>query len=119
MSSRDYIRHLVSANTAPIGARVGDEYFDPVTNKLFKVLAINGTTVTSTEIFTTNPVVRIYTADGVQTQFTVSSGQKANSIFVFENGLCQVPDFDYTVSGSILTFQIAPLANVVVQIREM
>jgi hypothetical protein len=119
MSSRDYIRHLVSANTAPNGARVGDEYFDPVANKLYKVLAINGTTVTSTEIFNANPVVRIYTADGGQREFTVTPGLNANSIFVFENGLCQVPNLDYTVSGSILTFQIAPLANVVVQIREI
>jgi len=57
MSSRDYIRHVVTANTLPNGARVGDEYFDPVANKLYKVLAINGTTVTSTELLTTGPAL--------------------------------------------------------------
>jgi hypothetical protein len=57
MSSRDYIRHVVSANTLPNDARVGDEYFDPVANKLYKVLAINGTTVTSTELLTTGPAL--------------------------------------------------------------
>jgi hypothetical protein len=52
MSSRDYIRHVVSSNTAPNGARVGDEYFDPIANKLYKILAINGTTVSSIEVLT-------------------------------------------------------------------
>ena len=54
MSSRDYIRVLVS-NTAPAGARVGDEYFDPVANRLYQTLPINGTTVTNTEILTNGP----------------------------------------------------------------
>jgi len=63
--------------------------------------------------------MRRYTANGVQTQFTVTSGQTANSMFVFENGICQVPILDYTVSGSTLTFVTAPVNNVVVQIREM
>jgi hypothetical protein len=52
MSSRDYTKHLVS-NTSPINTRVGDEYYDPVTNKLYKKLAVNGTTVTDVEITTT------------------------------------------------------------------
>lgn len=67
----------------------------------------------------TQPVMRRYTANGVQTQFTVTTGQTANSMFVYENGICQVPITDYTVSGVTLTFVTAPVANVVVQIREM
>jgi hypothetical protein len=67
----------------------------------------------------TNSLMRRYTANGVQTTFTVTSGQTANSMFVYENGICQVPINDYTVSGTILTFVTAPIANVVVQIREM
>ena len=67
----------------------------------------------------TQPVMRRYTANGVQTQYTVTSGQTANSMFVYENGICQVPVLDYTVSGSTLTFVTAPVANVVIQIREM
>ena len=54
MSSRDYIRVLVS-NTSPAGARVGDSYFDPVANRLYQTLPINGTTVTNTEILTNGP----------------------------------------------------------------
>jgi len=62
--------------------------------------------------------MRRYTANGVQTQFTVTAGQTANSTFVFENGICQVPISDYTVSGATLTFVTAPVANVIIQIRE-
>jgi hypothetical protein len=51
MSSRDFTKHLVS-NTSPINTRVGDEYYDPVSNKLYKKLAVNGTTVTDIEILT-------------------------------------------------------------------
>ncbi len=67
----------------------------------------------------TQPVMRRYTANGAQTLFTVTAGQTANSMFVYENGICQVPVSDYTVSGITLTFVTAPIANVVVQIREM
>ena len=67
----------------------------------------------------TQPVMRRYTANGAQTQFTVTLGQTANTMFVYENGICQVPVNDYTVSGTTLTFSTAPLNNVVVQIREM
>lgn len=63
--------------------------------------------------------MRRYTANGVQTQFTVTTGHTANTLLVFENGICQVPVNDYTVSGTTLTFVTAPIANVVVQIREL
>ena len=53
MSSRDYTKHLVS-NTSPTNTRVGDEYYDPVTNKLYKKLAVNGKTVTDVEIITSS-----------------------------------------------------------------
>ena len=243
MSSRDYIRHLVSANTAPNGARVGDEYFNPVANKLYKVLAVNGTTVTSTEIliavggntytgnlifsgssaagngitfadgtrqttaatgtgsssssnstsFTTvadtftgngsqtqftlsvvpdtknstfvylngvyqnkstysvvganviftgiataNDTIevttvagsvmnvspsgystRIYQGNGSTTTFTISAGQTANTVMVFNNGIGQFPVSDYTVSGTTLTYLVAPQSDETVQIREM
>ena len=49
MSSRPYIIHKVS-NIQPPGLQVGDEYYNPVTNLLYKVLAINGTTVTASEL---------------------------------------------------------------------
>jgi len=63
---------------------------------------------------------RTYTANGVQTTFTISSGHTANSILVFENGICQEPIADYTVSGTTLTFVGgAPVVNTRIQIREL
>jgi hypothetical protein len=62
---------------------------------------------------------RVYTANGSQTAFTISSGHSANSVLVFENGICQEPITDYTVSGTTLTFTTAPAANVKIQIREL
>jgi len=63
---------------------------------------------------------RTYTANGVQTTFTISSGHTANSILVFENGICQEPIADYTVSGTTLTFLGgAPVVNTRIQIREL
>ena len=56
MSSRDYIRNVVS-NTSPAGARVGDDYFDPGSNRLYKTLPINGTTVTDIEILMNGPAL--------------------------------------------------------------
>ena len=65
------------------------------------------------------PKTRRYTANGVQTTFTVTTGQSANTMFVYENGVCQMPINDYTVSGTTLTFTTAPTVDKVIQIREM
>lgn len=50
MSSRPYIVHKVS-DIQPAGLQVGDEYYNPIINRLYKVLAINGTTVTASQIW--------------------------------------------------------------------
>jgi hypothetical protein len=73
----------------------------------------------NTLVAITQPYLRRYTANGVQTTFTVTSGQSANSMFVYENGVCQMPINDYTVSGTTLTFTTAPSSDKVIQIREM
>ena len=49
MSSRNSLQHVVSG-TASNGAALGDEYFNPTTNKLYKRLAVNGTSVDFQEI---------------------------------------------------------------------
>jgi len=54
MSSRDYIRHVVSANTTINGQRLGDEVYDPTSNRLFKTLPVGGTQVTNVEVLLNN-----------------------------------------------------------------
>jgi hypothetical protein len=51
MASRDYTKHTVST-TAPAGARLGDEYYNPTTNVLYKRLAVNGTAVSFLPLIT-------------------------------------------------------------------
>ncbi len=62
---------------------------------------------------------RVYTGTGACTQFTISSSHTANSVLVFENGICQEPITDYSVSGTTLTFTTAPTNGVKIQIREL
>ncbi len=62
---------------------------------------------------------RVYTGTGACTQFTISSSHSANSVLVFENGICQEPITDYTVSGTTLTFTTAPGNGFKIQIREL
>jgi len=57
MSSRDYIKHVVSANTSINAQKIGDEVFDPTSNKLYKTLAVNGTTVTNAEVLLNGPAL--------------------------------------------------------------
>lgn len=44
MASRDYLKHVVSTSE-PVGSGLGDEYYSPSSNKLYKQLAVNGTSV--------------------------------------------------------------------------
>ena len=56
MSSRNYTKHIV-ANTAPTDLQIGDEYYDPVSNRLYKRVAYDGTTVQNIEITTGGTIV--------------------------------------------------------------
>ena len=49
MASRDYTRHTISS-TQPTRYQVGDEYYDPIANLLYKCVAINGTSVTFAQV---------------------------------------------------------------------
>ena len=52
MASRDYTRHTVTT-TAPGGAtRLGDEYWNPATNTLSKIVAVNGTSPILNQVLT-------------------------------------------------------------------
>ncbi|UYA57520.1 lyase [Synechococcus phage S-CREM1] len=65
-------------------------------------------------------ILRSYTGDGTTQQFTISSGHNSRSVMVFINGVCQVPDTNYTVSGTNVVFGSgdAPRNGDNIQIRE-
>jgi len=62
---------------------------------------------------------RTATGDGSTQGFTVTSGVTVDDVLVFENGVCQQPTTDYTVSGTTLTFGTAPASGVKIVIREL
>jgi hypothetical protein len=97
MSSRDYIRHVVSANTSINGQKVGDEVYDPTTNKLYKTLAVGGTQVTNSEVllnpgFLPNSIL-LTNSSGVLSNTPSLSFYGANNTLVTSN---------YRANGSII-----------------
>ena len=57
------------------------------------------------------------TGDGSTTAFTITSGRAVNDTLVFVNGICLVPTDDYTISGTTLTFQTAPVSSAEITFR--
>ena len=86
--------------------------YDTSTTSLKKITKANLSPVLS---YTT----RTATGDGTTTDYTVTSGVTVNDVLVFENGVCQQPTTDYTVSGTTLTFGTAPANGVKIVIREL
>lgn len=58
-----------------------------------------------------------FTGDGSTTAFTINSGRSADDILVVVNGLLLTPTDDYTVSGTTLTFQAAPVSSAEITVR--
>ena len=55
--------------------------------------------------------------DASTTAFTIASGRTVDDVLVFVNGICLVPTDDYTISGTTLTFVVAPAASAEITIR--
>ena len=55
--------------------------------------------------------------DASTTTFTIASGRTVDDVLVFVNGICLVPTDDYTISGTTLTFAVAPAASAEITIR--
>jgi hypothetical protein len=66
-------------------------------------------------------ILRSYTGDGSTQTFTITTGHTSKSVMVFVNGVCQIPDTNYTVSGTNVVFGAgdAPSSGDNVQIREL
>jgi len=57
------------------------------------------------------------TGDGSTTTLTINSGRAVNNVFVDVNGITLTPTDDYTISGTTLTFQVAPASLAEITIR--
>jgi len=49
-----------------------------------------------------------FTGDGSDTTQTILANRTVDDVLVFVNGICLVPTDDYTISGTTLTYQVAP-----------
>lgn len=56
MSSRDYSKHIESTSP-PSSPKLGDEYYDINNNRLYKTVAVGGSTVNNTEILLNGPAL--------------------------------------------------------------
>jgi hypothetical protein len=65
-------------------------------------------------------ILRTYTGNGTTQSFAITTGHTSKSVMVFINGVCQVPDTNYTVSGTNVQFASgdAPKNGDIIQIRE-
>jgi len=60
---------------------------------------------------------QVLTGDGVATNFNLTQSTHQNNILVTIQGVTQVPGVSYTVAGSVITFNEAPVMNEKVEIR--
>ena len=61
----------------------------------------------------------VFTSNGVQTVYTVSGSvtEVADDVIVFINGVSQIPNVNYTLSSSILTFSGSPSSGSKIDVR--
>jgi hypothetical protein len=61
----------------------------------------------------------VFTSNGVQTVYTVSGSvtEVADDVIVFINGVSQIPNVNYTLSSSILTFSGTPSSGSKIDVR--
>lgn len=60
---------------------------------------------------------QVITPDGVSDTFVLDQNTTAEAIFVSINGVSQVPQTDYTVSGDLLTMGEVPLSTDIIDVR--
>ena len=133
-NSRQIANALVSFNTpTSILTPVGNTGQRPGNGET-GMLRFN-TTINNLEIFDNSAWVTVgtpsftviadeqFTGDATTTQFTLGSTQTTNSCIVSINGVLQIPNLAYSVSGTdptcVLTFTEAPAAGDLIDVRQI
>jgi hypothetical protein len=65
----------------------------------------------------TGLINQVITGDGSTVAFTLTRASSAIALLVSTNGVIQVPNVDYSTSGTTLTFSEAPLSSDTVELR--
>jgi len=92
----------------------------------FNTAPLNGTTIevrSIIDVALTNVssfLSDTYTANGAQTVYQLSgTPYSLNGVFVFVDGVTQVPTIDYNVVDDILTFTAPPESNGIIEVRSV
>jgi len=67
----------------------------------------------------TNYETSIFTSTGVTASYNIGAGYDVNSILVTQDGVVQVPNNDYTISGSNIVFDTVPGNGVVIHVKKL
>lgn len=99
-----------------------------VSNKTltFNTAPLNGTTIEVRSLVdvqlanVSSFVSDQFVANGVQTVYNLSTtAYSTNGVFVFVDGVTQVPVVDYSISGNVITFVYPPESNGIIEIRSV
>tara|TARA_R110002049_G_scaffold42604_2_gene126767 strand:+ start:232 stop:846 length:615 start_codon:yes stop_codon:yes gene_type:complete len=107
---------IITAQTSEATVADGDEIliYDTSASALRRMTKAN-----FSPTVTLSYVNRTGTGDGSTRAFTVTSGCAVADVLVFINGVAQAATSDYTISGTTLTFAVAPIAADAIIIREL
>ena len=107
---------IITAQTSEATVADGDEIliYDTSASALRRMTKAN-----FSPTVTLSYVNRTATGDGSTVAFTVTSGCAVADVLVFINGVAQAATSDYTISGTTLTFAVAPIAADAIIIREL
>jgi hypothetical protein len=109
MSTRDYGVHQVSS-TAPSGGKVGDEYYNPTTNKLYKYVALNGTSPAYAETLTADANGNIGFGKTAAYKLDVAGTISATTVRAGALITNQVIDNNIVISGGTNGLSVGPLS---------
>jgi hypothetical protein len=82
MSSRNSLKHTVSTTSPPTNGTLGDEWFNPASNKLYKLVANSGTQVSWYEVGSSSALTTTTVPEGTNLYFTTARVYSAVSSIV-------------------------------------
>jgi hypothetical protein len=125
LASRSYNNHTVSA-TQPPAPQVGDEWYNPTTNKLYKWVATSGTTSQWAEVFNTTTantfsvsnllISNVATFTGSTTGPALVTNNIAETVSVSTAGIFGVVNFNVT-SQTVFYYTGNSTANWIINLR--
>ena len=90
-------------------------------NDLLLIYDLSATTLKKIQKSNLSPTLTYakgtFTGDGSTATITINSGRAVDNVLVFVNGICLTPTDDYTISGTTLTFTLAPVSGAEITVR--